>query len=307
MLPSRPTLIFKLLTPHLPTLYILPLPSHHRLLLLAVFLQLRSFSHLTLSGFCNGMLEVFKPGAMNYFTFFCPILSTLSTSRNPILTHLPFFQIPGFSALRSDRTHFRSGILSRDATHASGGVIIFVRQGLFFSELFTSPLSLPDPRYSDYVGINIFPNNSSSLSFLNVYALLFALFQQITVPTSFLLPFFPPPEIFSFWGTSTATTTSGIQEVLPTPDGRQYSTASSLLSSSLSMTLTHPPSSTAPLAVAPPMKSPMLPLLLSFLALARCFRTSVLITYQFFYPSLSLWSFAPTSVPFLQFLESSLE
>ena len=45
------------------------------------------------------------------------------------------FRIPGFSALRSDRTHSRSGILSRDDTHASGGIIIFVRQGLSFSEL----------------------------------------------------------------------------------------------------------------------------------------------------------------------------
>ena len=44
---------------------------------------------LTLSGFFNGMLEVFKPGALNYFTFFRPILSTLSAFRNPILTPLP--------------------------------------------------------------------------------------------------------------------------------------------------------------------------------------------------------------------------
>ena len=75
------------------------------------------------------------------------------------------FRISGFSALRSDRTHSRSGILSPDTTHASGGVIIFVRQGLSFSELSTSSLSSFDP-YSDYVGIN----SSSSLSFLNVYA-----------------------------------------------------------------------------------------------------------------------------------------
>ena len=47
-------------------------------------------SPLTLSGFLNGMLEVFEPGALNYFTFFCPILSTLSAFRNPILTPLPF-------------------------------------------------------------------------------------------------------------------------------------------------------------------------------------------------------------------------
>ena len=35
------------------------------------------------------MLEVFEPGALNHFTFFRPILSTLSAFRNPILTHLP--------------------------------------------------------------------------------------------------------------------------------------------------------------------------------------------------------------------------
>ena len=80
------------------------------------------------------------------------------------------FRIPGFSALRSDRTHSRSGILSSDTTHASGGVVIFVRQGLSFSELSTSSLSLLDPCF-DYVGINMSLNNLSSLSFLNVYAL----------------------------------------------------------------------------------------------------------------------------------------
>ena len=52
------------------------------------------------------------------------------------------FWIPGFSALRSDRTHSRSGILSSDTTHASGGVILFVRQGQSFSELSTSSLRL---------------------------------------------------------------------------------------------------------------------------------------------------------------------
>ena len=84
------------------------------------------------------------------------------------------FRIPGFSVLRSDRTLSRSGILSPDATHASGDVIIFVRQGLSFSELFTLSLSSLDP-YSDYVGVNIPPNNFFSLSFLNVYISLFVL------------------------------------------------------------------------------------------------------------------------------------
>ena len=54
-----------------------------------LFLRLLPPLPLTLSGFFNGMLEVFEPGALNYFTFFRPILSTLSASRNPISTHFP--------------------------------------------------------------------------------------------------------------------------------------------------------------------------------------------------------------------------
>ena len=112
---------------------------------------------------------VFEPGALNYFTSFCHIPLTLSVSRNPILTHLPLSEsldsliclliapIPGLA-------------FSLDATHAIGGIINFVRQGLSFSELSTSSLYLFDPHY-DYVGVNISFNKSSSLSFLNVYAL----------------------------------------------------------------------------------------------------------------------------------------
>ena len=78
---------------------------------------------------------------------------------------------------------------------------------------------------------------------------------------------------------------------------KKYLTGSSLLTFSTSMTLTHPPFSIAPLAVAPLLTSPLLLLLLPFLAPGRCFRTWVLTIYQFFYPSLSFQSFAPTSVP----------
>ena len=166
MLHSRHTVVSKPLIPHLPIIYRLPLPPHHRPLLLAVLLRLLPPLPLTLSEFFNEMREVFEPGALNYFTFFRPSLSTSSASRNLVLTHLA---LSGFSALHSDRTHSQSGILSPDATHASDGVIIFVKQGLSFSELSTSSLSSLDP-YSDYVGINISLNNSSSLSFLNVYA-----------------------------------------------------------------------------------------------------------------------------------------
>ena len=74
----------RLLTSYPPSAHYISSPPHYRPLLLAVLLRL-----LTLSGFFNGMLEVFEPGALNYSTFYSPILSTLSASRNAILTHLP--------------------------------------------------------------------------------------------------------------------------------------------------------------------------------------------------------------------------
>ena len=71
-------------------------------------------------------------------------------------------------------------------------------------------------------------------------------------------------------------------------------TGSSLLTSSSSITLTNPPFY---IAAAPLLTSPLLPPLLPFLAPGRSFRIWVLTTYQLFYLSLSLQSFAPTSVP----------
>ena len=169
--------------------------------------------------------------------------------------------------------------------HASSSVVIFIRQGLFFSELSTSSLSLLDP-YSDYVGVNISLNNSL-LSFLNVYApSLFAPPQQMAEPTPFSLhsslqkslilgDFNCHHPLWDSRGTSD-------------PVGRKYSTGSSPLTSSLSMILTHPP-----FLVAALLTSALLP----FLATGRCFRTWVLMIYQFFYLSLSLWLIAPTSIP----------
>ena len=191
------------------------------------------------------------------------------------LTHLPL-GISGFSALRSDCTNSRSGILSCDATHASGDVITFVWQSLSFSELSTSSLSSLDP-YSDYVGVNISLNNSSSLSFLNVYTppirsspdgwqnrLLFSLH-------SFLLRKYLHSGDFNchhpFWD-SKGNSNPRREEVF-------YWVISSDLFPS--MILTHPP-----FYIAPPLTSPLLPLLLPFLAPGRCFRTWVLTTYQFF-------------------------
>ena len=187
-------------------------------------------------------------------------------------------RIPGFSALRSDRTHSRSGILS----HASGGVITFVRQGLSFSKVFTSSLSSLDP-YSDYVGVNTPLNNSFSLSFLNVYASPIRSSSTDSRTYSFFpFHFFFPPKISLFWGTSIAITPSATQEVLPTPVGRKYLTGSSPLTSFPSKTLTYLPFSICTLAVAPLLTLLLLPYLSSFLASGRCFRTWFLITYKFY-------------------------
>ena len=206
------------------------------------------------------------------------------------------FQIPGLSVLRSDRTQSRSGILSPDATHASGDVITFVRQGLSFSELSTFFLSLLDP-YSDYVGsTSLLTTLPRSLFLMCTPLPLFASPQRMAEPTPFLPLFFPPRKISSFWETSTAITPSGTQKVPPTPAGRKYSTGSFLLTSSPSMTLTHQPLSIALLAVAALLTSPLLPPLLPFLVHGSSIRTWILTTNQLFYPSLSLRPISPTSV-----------
>ena len=169
MLLSRPTLDSKLLIPHLPILYLLPLPLHHGPLLLAFLLH-------PLPPLPPDSLRVLQWNAGGLRARSTELLHFLSSHPVDLICIQEFnlnssssFQTPGFSALRSNRTHSRSGIASTDTTHASGSVVTFVRQGLSFSELSTFSLTSLDP-YSDYVGINISLNNSSSVSFLNVYA-----------------------------------------------------------------------------------------------------------------------------------------
>ena len=167
---SHPTLAFKLFILFPPTLYLLPLHPHHCFMLLAVSLYF--------------LLSLPLPNSLRVLQWNAGGLRARSTKLiHFILSHLvdliciqesnlnlsSSFRIPGFSALRSHGTHSRSGIFSTDVADASGGVIIFVKQFLFFSELSTSSLSLLGP-YSDYVEVNISLNDSSSLSFLNVYA-----------------------------------------------------------------------------------------------------------------------------------------
>ena len=208
MLLSRPTLVSKVLIPHLPILYLLPLPLHHRPLLLAFLLRLLPPlppDSLRVLQWNAGGLRARSTELLHFLSshpvdLICIQESNLNSSSS--------FWIPGFSALRSDRTHSRSGIFSCDTTHASGGVVTFVSQDLSFSELSTSSLSSLDP-YSDYVGINISLNNSSSVLFLNVYAPLSAPPQQMAEPTPFLPPSFTPLEISSFLVTSITITPSG--------------------------------------------------------------------------------------------------
>ena len=236
------------------------------------------------------MLEVFKPGALNCFTFFRPILSTSLISANPILTHLP---LSGFlGSLLCVLIAPTPGLaFSSDSTHTSGGVVIFVRQGLSFSELSTSSLSSLDP-YFDYVGINISLNNSSSLSFLKVYAALNCSSPKDGRTDSFSPSIIPFSRNLYILGDFNCHHSLWDSRGISNPAGRKYLTGSSPLTSSPLMTLTHPPFSIAPL-----LTSPLLPSLLPLLAPGRCYKAWALTTYQFFYPSLSLRSFALTSVP----------
>ena len=140
---------------------------------------------MTFSEFFNGMLAVSKSGALNCYTFFRLIPLTLFVSRNLTIIHLPLSG--SLDSLLWDLIAPTPCVaFSPDATHASGGIIIFIRQSLSFSELSTFSLSSLDP-YSDYVGVNISLNNSSLLSFLTVYAPL----RQMADLTSFLPAFFP--------------------------------------------------------------------------------------------------------------------
>ena len=167
---SHPTLTFKLLILFPPTLYLLPLHPYHRLMFLDVSL------YLLLSLPFHNFLRVLQWNAGGVQARSTKLLHFISS--HPVgliyiqesnLNLSSSFRIPGFSALQSHDTYSRSDIFSTDVADASGGVIIFVKQGLFFSELSTSPLSLLGP-YSDYVEVNISLNDSSSISFLNVYA-----------------------------------------------------------------------------------------------------------------------------------------
>ena len=143
---SHSTLTFKPLILFPPTLYLLPLHPRHRLMLLAVSL----YPQLSLSlpnslrvlqwnagGLCARSTKLLHFNSSHPVDLIYIQESNLNSSSS--------FRIPGFSALRSHGTHSRSDIFSTDVADASGGVIIFVKQSLFFSKLSTSSLSLLGP------------------------------------------------------------------------------------------------------------------------------------------------------------------
>ena len=89
--------------------------------------------------------------------FLRPISLTLSVSRNPILTHLTLFRIPEFSALQSDRSHCRSGILVLPRTLAA-------------VSSFSSGRAYPFLNFLPTLSLRLTPTLIPPLSFLNVYA-----------------------------------------------------------------------------------------------------------------------------------------
>ena len=169
---SHPILTFKLLILFPLTLNLLPLHPHHRLMLLAVSLYLLlslslPYSLRVLQWNAGGLRA--RRTKLIHFISSHPVHLIYMYIQESNLNLSSSFRLPGFSALQSHGTHSRSGIFSTDVADASGGVIIFVKQGLSFSELSTSSLSSLS-LYSDYVDINISLNGSSSLSFLNIHA-----------------------------------------------------------------------------------------------------------------------------------------
>ena len=164
---SRPTLAFKPLTFLPPTSFLLPL---HRPTLSCFwpFFYISCFlSRLTPSGFFKGMTEVFEPEVLSYYTLSRLILWILSVSRNPTSTHLPLSG--SLDSLLCDLIAPTPGLAFFFPIIRTLAVVSTFSLGKAYPSLnFLTPLSSFNP-YSDYVGVSILPNNSSSLSFLKVY------------------------------------------------------------------------------------------------------------------------------------------
>ena len=149
LLPSS-TLQFLFL--ELPTLWLLGLfwvPVHQHCLIFSwlsrTYTSLFTTTHPS-SGFSNGMQEIFVPDVLNFALSCRPYLYSRIHSQ-----FLFIFQDPWIlcSAIWSHSPSI--WLFFPDGSHATSGLVIFVRQDLSVSQLSTSSYSLLDP-YLDYTG-----------------------------------------------------------------------------------------------------------------------------------------------------------
>ena len=148
-------------------------------------------SPLTLSEFFNGMLEFFEPGALNYFT---PILSILSASRNPILTHLPLSEFLDslLCVLIAPTLGLAFSLL---LPHTLVAALSFSSGNVYPFLNFLLPLFLHLIPTLIMYGLTFLLTTPPRSLFLMCMPLLFALPRRMAEPTPFLPPFFPPSEI----------------------------------------------------------------------------------------------------------------
>ena len=241
------------------------------------------------------MLDVFEPGALNYFNFFRLILSTLSVSRKPVLTPLP---LSGFLdsllcvliAPTPDLAF--SLVMPRTLVAASS----FSSRRPYFLLNFLPPLLLrliPTLIIQGPTCLLTTPSRS--------------LFLMCTLPISAFSNGWQDRLLFSL-------DSSLLQKFLhsgrlqlrspPLEPKRSFrprgEEAFDWVISSELVPLNEPDTPTLLHRSSGSRSSPDIsfaPSFLPFLAPGRCFRTWVLTTYQFFYLFLSPLSFALTSVP----------
>ena len=125
-------------------------------------------------------------------------------SSSPIST-FSFFKIHEYTNRTSGLSRFLP-----DGSHAGGDVVLFVRHGLFFSEVSNSFFSLLD-HYSDDVGVSVLVDN-----FFLIFTLLLFAVRQIIEATHFLTLFSLISEIFLSWKTSTVINSFGAQKIIQT-------------------------------------------------------------------------------------------
>ena len=198
-----PTFTFK------PLILLLPLLPHHRLLLLAVLLRpLLPLSPPDLFRFLQwngGGLQARSTELLHFLSSHPVDLICIQESN---LNSTSLFRIRGFSTLRYDRP--TPGLAFSFMIPRALAALSFSSDRAYSSLNFLPPLSPRLTTFLIYAGANISLNDSSlSLSLFLMFTLpLFVLLRQMGKPTPFLSPFFPLPEISSFWGTLIAITPS---------------------------------------------------------------------------------------------------